>query len=191
MNTVPYSWKFSPGENFRQFRHLPSLAKILSTNFSFCVKYYIADMATFTILAKIYSMKYYCNTNVLGSVKFFCCTVLYTLGTVHTVTGLVKVQGCFTPFHELYIHSIITPRACTAGIVIGLSVNTKIARSLDVRVKRSAKCVEDVEKLSYLHLSTLETGHKHYKSYLSLAAFISHTYSHSIGLIVHARAQCM
>ena len=117
---MPYS---PPGENFRQFRHLPSLAKILSANFSFFVKYYIADMATFTVLAKIYFTKYYCNTDVLGLAKFFCYTVLYTLGTVHTVTGLVvKVQGCFTPFHELYIHSIITPRACAAGIVIDLSV---------------------------------------------------------------------
>ena len=31
---IVYSQKFSPGENFCRFRHLPSLAKILSTIFS-------------------------------------------------------------------------------------------------------------------------------------------------------------
>ena len=32
-NIIPYTQKFSPGENFRQFRHLLSLAKFLSHEF--------------------------------------------------------------------------------------------------------------------------------------------------------------
>ena len=50
---VLYRRKFSPGENFRQFRHLLSLANFLSANFLSCVNDYIEDMATFTTLAKI------------------------------------------------------------------------------------------------------------------------------------------
>ena len=52
-----YSRYFSPGENFRQFRHLLLLAKILSVNIFLCVNDYIVDMATFTALAKIKSGK--------------------------------------------------------------------------------------------------------------------------------------
>ena len=61
---VLYSWKFSSGGNFHQFRHLLLLAKILSTNFLFCVNDYIEDMVTFTALVKIYSTKYFCSTKV-------------------------------------------------------------------------------------------------------------------------------
>ena len=44
---VLYTWKFSPGENFRQFHHLLSLAKFLSHEFfSSYVNHYIEDMAT-------------------------------------------------------------------------------------------------------------------------------------------------
>ena len=37
----------------RKFRHLLSLANILTTNFLFCVIDYIDNMATFTTLAKL------------------------------------------------------------------------------------------------------------------------------------------
>ena len=61
---LPYSQKFSLGENFRQFRHLLLLAKFLSVNILSWVNDYIEGMATFTALAKIYSTKYFCNTKV-------------------------------------------------------------------------------------------------------------------------------
>ena len=48
------------GRNFHQFRHLLLLAKVLSTNFLSCVNGYMEDMATFTTLVKIYSIKYFC-----------------------------------------------------------------------------------------------------------------------------------
>ena len=60
-----YMRKVSPGEKFRQFRHLLSLAKFESFND------YIEDMATFTTLVKIYSIEYFCNTKVAGLGKIF------------------------------------------------------------------------------------------------------------------------
>ena len=69
---VPYSWKFSPGENFRQFCHVLSLAKFfLSVNFLSRDNDYIEDMATFTALAKIYSTEYFCNAKVAGIGEIF------------------------------------------------------------------------------------------------------------------------
>ena len=53
--------KFSPGESFRQFHYLLSLVTILSTDFFSCVKDCIADMATFTVLAKFEN---YYNTKI-------------------------------------------------------------------------------------------------------------------------------
>ena len=50
---LPYSGYFLPGENFRQFRHLLSLVKILSANFFSCINDYTVDVAT--ALAKIKS----------------------------------------------------------------------------------------------------------------------------------------
>ena len=41
------------------------IGEILSTNSFSCVKYYIADMATFTVLATILSLKNYCNTKIV------------------------------------------------------------------------------------------------------------------------------
>ena len=55
---VPYRRKFSPGENFRQFCHLLSLAKFFIREYLSCVNDYIEDMAIFTALVKIYSLEY-------------------------------------------------------------------------------------------------------------------------------------
>ena len=63
---IPYKRKFSPGEKFRQFRHLLLLAKFFIREFLSRVNDYIEDMATFTALVKIYSIKYFCNTKVSG-----------------------------------------------------------------------------------------------------------------------------
>ena len=68
---LPYSWKFSPGENFHQFRHLLLLAKFLSENFLSCVNDYREDMLIFTTLAKIYSTEYFCNRKVAGLGEYF------------------------------------------------------------------------------------------------------------------------
>ena len=54
-----YTQRFSPGENFRQFHHLLSLANFYHTNLLSCVNLYIEDMGTFTVLAKSYSLKYF------------------------------------------------------------------------------------------------------------------------------------
>ena len=56
---ILYSWKFLSGENFRQFHHLLSLAKFLSTNFCPVLIIYIEDMVTFTALVKIYPTEYF------------------------------------------------------------------------------------------------------------------------------------
>ena len=67
---IPYSWKFSPGEN-------------LSVIFFSCVKDCIADMATFTALAKSLSLENYYNTkiavlgeNLIYPTKIFSYTVI-------------------------------------------------------------------------------------------------------------------
>lgn len=49
--------------NFRQFRHLLLLAKILSANLLSYINNYIEDMATFTALMRI---KCFCNIKVAG-----------------------------------------------------------------------------------------------------------------------------
>ena len=59
------------GENFRQYRHLISLPKILSTNFFSCVKDFIADMVTSTALAKLLSLEKYYNTKIAGLCEIF------------------------------------------------------------------------------------------------------------------------
>ena len=64
-------WKFSPGENFCQFRHLLSLAKFLSHEFLSCVNDYIEDMATLIALVKIYFTEYFCNTKLAGLGEIF------------------------------------------------------------------------------------------------------------------------
>ena len=72
VNEILYRRKFSPGENFCKFRHLLLYDKIfLSVNFLSCVNDYIEDMATFTALAKIYSIEYFCNTKVSGLGEIF------------------------------------------------------------------------------------------------------------------------
>ena len=56
-----FRWrKFSP------ISPLAFIVEILSANFFSCVKDCIADMATFTTLAKILSLTTYCNTKVAG-----------------------------------------------------------------------------------------------------------------------------
>ena len=64
-----------PRENFCQFHHLLSLEKILSVNFFSCVKDCIADMATFTTLAKILSLRNYYNTKIAELGENWQCTV--------------------------------------------------------------------------------------------------------------------
>ena len=49
---IPYGGYLSPGEHFRQFRHLLPLAKILSMNIFSCINDYTVDVVTFTTLAK-------------------------------------------------------------------------------------------------------------------------------------------
>ena len=49
---IPYSRYLSPGEHFRQFRHLLPLAKILSMNIFSCINDYTVDVVTFTTLAE-------------------------------------------------------------------------------------------------------------------------------------------
>ena len=83
INILLYSQTILPRENFRQFHHLHSLAKILSVNFLPCIDDYIGDMATFTGLEKIYSAEYFCKLSLLGLAKFcpakiFGCTVPFT-----------------------------------------------------------------------------------------------------------------
>ena len=66
-----YSRKFSPGENFRQFRHLPAWVKVLSRDFLSHIDDYTEDMATFTALAKVYSSEYFNNARVAGIGEIF------------------------------------------------------------------------------------------------------------------------
>ena len=48
-----------------------TFSPISPLNFLSCVNNYIEDMATFTALAKIYSIEYFCNTNVPGLGEIF------------------------------------------------------------------------------------------------------------------------
>ena len=64
-NRLVYSWKFSPGENFCQFRHLLSLVKFLSEN-SF--DDYIEDMVTATTLVKILNISATGKVTGLGKI---------------------------------------------------------------------------------------------------------------------------
>ena len=45
-----YSGYFSPGENFRQFRHLLTIGEILSVNFFLHINDYTVDVVTFIAL---------------------------------------------------------------------------------------------------------------------------------------------
>ena len=67
-NNILYSQKFSPGENF----------------FPSCVKDCIADMATFTALAKILSLDNYYNTKIAELVENFYPT---------NILGYTVIQG--------------------------------------------------------------------------------------------------
>ena len=71
LGAILYSRKFSPGENFRQFCYLVLLARFCSMNFLSCVNNYIEHMATFTVLAIIYSIEYFCIQKYLGLAKSF------------------------------------------------------------------------------------------------------------------------
>ena len=44
----------------------PALTKIYHTNFLYCVKDCIEDIATFTALAKFFSVNFFYNTKVAG-----------------------------------------------------------------------------------------------------------------------------
>ena len=59
--------EFSPGENFHTFRHPLSLVKLYHVNFYHGKQ----DMATFTVLAKILSIKFFCNTKIPGLGEIF------------------------------------------------------------------------------------------------------------------------
>ena len=72
---VPYSWKFLPGEKFRQFHHLVLLMKICCANFLSCVNGYVEDMATFSVLVKIYFTEYRRSGNFHVS-----CTINFCVG---------------------------------------------------------------------------------------------------------------
>ena len=83
---ILYSWYFSPGENFHQFRHLLPLAKTLSANFFSRINDYTMDMATFTALAKIKSGEISCNTQVLALAKFFSHEIFPLYGNYKNCT---------------------------------------------------------------------------------------------------------
>ena len=63
--------------NFRQEKLFANFTtwscwrKYCSANFLSCVNDYIEHMTTFTVLVKIYSIKYFCNTKVPGLGKIF------------------------------------------------------------------------------------------------------------------------
>ena len=50
--------------------------KLCSVNFLSCVNDYIEHMVAFTVLAKFYSIEYFCNTKVPGLGKIFGYTVV-------------------------------------------------------------------------------------------------------------------
>ena len=99
--------KFSPGENFHQFHHL-----LLLANFLPCVNDYIEDMASFTTLAKIYSIEYFCSIKVAGLGEIFVqqnfCYIRY-LGSImssvqYSPTVYMYVSGFAMFFNKLYAH---------------------------------------------------------------------------------------
>ena len=63
-------------EIYARGKFLPiSLPCLIGENYLFCVNNYIEDMATFTVLVKIYSTEYFCNiykglAKFLSSVNF-------------------------------------------------------------------------------------------------------------------------
>ena len=85
---ILYTRKFSPGENFRQFCHLLSLAKFLSCKF-FCP---VLIITTLTTLVKIYSAEYFCNTKVAGLGEIFCQAKIF-----------MYMVPCFTPWYKFRI----------------------------------------------------------------------------------------
>ena len=56
---------------FANFTTCSRWRNFLSANFLSCVNDYIEDMATFTALAKIYSIECFCNTKVAGLGEIF------------------------------------------------------------------------------------------------------------------------
>ena len=56
-STIPYKWKFSPGENFHQFHHLLPLREFYPR---------ICFLLVFTALAKIVSLENYYDTKIAG-----------------------------------------------------------------------------------------------------------------------------
>ena len=69
--------RYRIGRNFHQDKIFANFAtysrwrKFLSANFLSRVNDYIGDMATFTALAKIYSIENFCNTKVSGLGEIF------------------------------------------------------------------------------------------------------------------------
>jgi hypothetical protein len=62
---IPYTWKFSSGENI-YFRHI-SPPTLISKNFIFVLcNDCIENMATFTALVEIFSTKSMCSTKIAG-----------------------------------------------------------------------------------------------------------------------------
>ena len=84
-NRLVYSRKFSPGENFCQFRHLLSLVKFLSEN-SF--DDYIEDMVTATTLVKILNIS--ATERLLGLAKFLP-SINFRL---HDIQNFMREEGC-------------------------------------------------------------------------------------------------
>ena len=76
---ILYRRKFSPGENFRQFHHAPSLVGKIFYLQIFCPMLMVTQrMATYAALAKIFSTKYFCNIKVSGLGEIFCIAKIFT-----------------------------------------------------------------------------------------------------------------
>ena len=77
---------YRTGGNFRQEKFFANFTtcshwrSFLSTKFFSCVNDYIEDMVTFTALAKIYSIEYFCNTKVTGLGEIFVQRIFHLYG---------------------------------------------------------------------------------------------------------------
>ena len=83
---IPYSWKFSPGENFHQLHHLFSWWKFylwINSRANDCIE---DIMVTFIMLVKILSVTYSCGTKVAGLGEIFLlqniCAIQYVASYV-------------------------------------------------------------------------------------------------------------
>ena len=69
------------------------------------VKECIEDMATFTMLAKFFSTKYFCNTKVAGLGKIFIWYSNFDLGA-YILSGLItRSWSCIVMYTTIYTMS--------------------------------------------------------------------------------------